>query len=71
MEFLKAVGTRVKKIRTDKNISQEAFAGQLGYDRAYLSRVESGKQNITIETFKRICDGLGVTVKEFFDFKED
>ena len=71
MEFLKAVGDRVRKLRTGRHISQEAFAKQLGYDRTYLSRVESGKQNITIGTLKRICDGLGVTVKEFFDFEED
>lgn len=49
-------------------MTQEQFAKLLGYDRTFLARIESGKQNITLETLKKICDGLDVTVKEFFDY---
>ena len=34
-----------------------------------MSRVESGKQNITIETLIKICEGLEVSLKDFFDFE--
>lgn len=34
----------------------------------YLSRVESGKQNLTVETLIRICECLDITLKEFFDY---
>ena len=55
----------------------ELFAGigacstalkRLGFDKTYISRIESGKQNITIETLIRICDGIGIPLKNFFDF---
>ena len=66
---IKLVGDRVKKLRTQNtSFSQEEFAKVVGLDRTYMSRVESGKQNVTIETLIRICDGLGISLKDFFDF---
>lgn len=69
---LKTIGNRIKEIRTEKTyLSQEDLAIKLGYDRTYMSRVESGKQNITVETLIKICEGLEISLKEFFDFQED
>lgn len=69
---LKTIGNRIKEIRTKKTcLSQEDLAIKLGYDRTYMSRVESGKQNITVETLIKICEGLEISLKEFFDFQED
>ena len=66
---IKLIGDRVKKLRTQNtSFSQEEFAKIVGLDRTYMSRVESGKQNITIETLFRICDGLDISLKDFFDF---
>ena len=67
---LLTIGKRVKDIRINKlKLTQEDFAKKLNLDRAYLSRLECGKQNITIEMLITICeDGLGVSLKEFFDF---
>lgn len=67
---LKDIGERVKELRNKKVfLSQEDFSIKLGYDRAYISRVEAGKQNITLETFIKIVEGLEVTMKDFFDFE--
>lgn len=45
------IGHRIKELRINKlHITQEEFAYVLGFDRTYLSRVESGKQNITMDT---------------------
>ena len=69
---IKLIGDRVKKLRTQNtSFSQEEFAKVVGLDRTYMSRVESGKQNVTIETLIRICDGLGISLKDFFDFYHD
>ena len=67
---LVSIGNRVKTLRIDKGLSQDELARRIDFDRTYLSRVESGKQNMTVETLLKICDGLGVTIKEFFDFME-
>ena len=67
---LKVIGERIKFLRVNRVfLSQEDFSVKLGYDRTYMSRVESGKQNITIETLIKICEGLEVSLKDFFDFE--
>lgn len=55
-------------LRKAKGISQLELAEITKLDRTYLSRVEQGKQNMTMTTLMTICDGLGVTLKAFFDF---
>ena len=66
---LEKIGNRIRYLRVNfTNMSQEEFAKKLGYDRAYLSRVESGKQNLTVESLIKICSGLNVSLKDFFDF---
>lgn len=47
-------------------ISQDELACRIGWDRSFLSRVESGKQNITIENLNTICTGLNMSLKDFF-----
>ena len=66
---LEKIGERIKTLRIQyTNLSQEQFGQRLGFDKTYISRIESGKQNITIETLIRICDGIGIPLKNFFDF---
>lgn len=66
------IGERIKDLRINKvYLSQEDFAIKLGYDRTFVSRIESGKQNATIETLIKICNGLEVSFKDFFDFEEE
>ncbi len=62
------IGKRVRFLRMAKtDLSQEEFSKKIGLDRTYLSRLESGKQNITIENLNNICNGLGISLKEFFE----
>lgn len=66
-----AIGKRIKELRIiKKDMSQEELASLIGCDRTYISRVESGKQNITIENLNQICNALDVTLSEFFQFFE-
>lgn len=66
---LKDIGYRIKFIRINKmNYSQEDFAKLLGLDKTYICRVENGKQNLTVENLIRICEGLNVSLSDFFDF---
>lgn len=61
------IGQRIKEIRMFQlKISQDELANRIGLDRTFLSRVESGKQNITIENLNIICTGLNVSLKDFF-----
>ncbi len=63
----KTIGKRVRDLRiVNLDMNQEQFAEKLGWDRTYISRVESGNQNITIENLNKICNALGVSLKDFF-----
>lgn len=61
-----AFGKRVQELRTKANLSQEKFASQIEMDRTYLSSIESGKRNVSIENIKKIADGLGISLEELF-----
>lgn len=46
--------------------SQEQLADRLGWNRTFISRVETSQQNITIKKLNELCNGLDVTLKDFF-----
>jgi|SRR3989338_5751392 len=57
----------MKKLRSQLKISQAKLARKMNVKREYISRAESGQQNITLETMYRIAEATG---REFdFQFK--
>lgn len=60
-------GNRLRKLRENKALSQEALAHEAGLDRTYVSSVERGKRNISIENIERLALALGIKIKEFFE----
>ena len=61
------IGKRIKELRIIKyDYSQEQLANLIGCDRTYISRIESGKQNITIENLNQICNAFNITLSDFF-----
>lgn len=49
-------GKRVRELRTEKKISQEVFAKQIGTTTATLSKIENGKlKTINIDLMYNIC----------------
>ena len=61
------VGLRIKELRNALGYSQETLAYSIEMSRTYFAEVEIGKRNISIENIDRIAQGLGVSLKEFFD----
>lgn len=59
-------GNRLRTLRTEKGLSQEAFALKIGMDRTYYSSVENGKRNIALENIYKIAKGLDITIEELF-----
>ena len=66
---IKAFGTRVKQLRTETGISQEAFAQAAGIDRSYYGRIERCAANPTLKNIAAIAQALGVGIGELFDEK--
>ncbi|MEL0578424.1 helix-turn-helix transcriptional regulator [Pectobacterium punjabense] len=61
-------GQRVKTLRLQAGLSQEAFADKCGLDRTYISGIERGVRNPTLEVIGVIADGLEIELKILFDF---
>lgn len=61
------VGLRIKELRGERGISQEAFAYSIDMSRTYLAEVEVGRRNISIENVDRVARGFGVSLRDFFD----
>ncbi len=64
------VGKRIKELRLNKNLSQEKFAELCELDRTYITSLENGKRNISIVNLEKICNALGISLKDFFDFNK-
>jgi transcriptional regulator with XRE-family HTH domain len=61
MDMRQLVGRNVKRIRSEKGLSQEAFSEKSGFSQQYISGLENGKRNPTIITLRELADALGVS----------
>ncbi len=60
------VGLRIKQLRAAANLTQDQLAYSIDISRSYLAEIEIGKRNVSMVNLERICDGLDVTLEEFF-----
>ena len=60
----KKLGNNLKRIRTEKDLSQVDVARELDVSRGFVSNLESGKRNPTLSTITRLAKALGVTTDE-------
>lgn len=65
------VGARIKELREKAGFTQNRLAEWSGVSQTHLRRVELGQQDITIGQLRLVCDGLGVTLAEFFNVSEE
>lgn len=62
-----ALGRRIKQCRHLANKSQETLAFEALVDRTYISAIERGIANPSIETLANICHAMNVTLGELFE----
>lgn len=58
------LGKNIKRIREEKKMSQGDICREVGFDRAQMSNIESGKGNPTLATIEKIARALSVTSDE-------
>lgn len=59
---LVAIGNAIRRIRKERDMSQEQLALSAEVDVSYLGRVERGDNNVAVLRLKRIADALGMTM---------
>ncbi|GET34573.1 transcriptional regulator [Prolixibacter bellariivorans] len=66
MNIKSKIGQRIRALRLQKGISQEQLALKAELDRTYMTSVENGKRNISIQNIEKIIKALETTFEEFF-----
>lgn len=66
-----AVKLRILNLCKQRDISVNRLCTMSGVTQSTLNNLVSGRNNsLTISTIKKLCDGLGITIVEFFDSEE-
>jgi transcriptional regulator with XRE-family HTH domain len=69
MNKKKLIGLRIKELRRRRGLSQEDVAERADTSPNYLSRMERGTENPTLDMLIKISEALEVDMWELLDFK--
>lgn len=58
------VGAKIRKLRTEREWTQQVLADLAGIERSHLARLEEGKREAGLIVLEKIADALGVPVWE-------
>lgn len=70
MNTQEKLGKAIQKLRAYDNISQEKLALSAGIDRRYMSDIENGKRNISLDILERLAKGLSMSVGKLFELAD-
>lgn len=71
MDTKRLLGSRIQKIRKAKGLSQEELAERVGLSSKYISSIERGNENPTLDTFIKLSSAMDVSIAELFNYSED
>ncbi len=66
-KILLTFGDTVRKIRTQKGLSQEQLAHLSDVHRTYIGMIERGEKNITLINIQKIANGLNVKLVDLLN----
>jgi len=64
--LLERFGDRIRELRHQRRLSQEALAERAGLHRTYIGFVERAERNPTLKTMEKLARGLEVSLAELF-----
>ena len=67
MDVRKRVGINLKRLRHDRQMSQEELAFESGLHRTYISGVERGVRNSTVRVLEEIATALNVPAAKLLE----
>ena len=63
---LKDFGTVVRTYRNQKGMSQETLAECSELHRTYISGIECGRRNLSLQSISKLADALGISISALF-----
>ena len=66
MNIQAKIGQRIKNLREEKNLTQLQLAMKIGMDRTFITHVEQGRRNLSVQSLAKILNGLDSTFSKFF-----
>lgn len=67
MNIGEAVKERILELCRERDITVNRLSTMSGITQSTVNNIVSGRNNsTTISTIKKLCDGLGITIEEFF-----
>lgn len=67
MDIGEAVRERIIELCRERDISVNKLSSMSGVTQSTVNNIVSGRNNsTTVSTVKKLCDGLGITIEEFF-----
>ena len=68
MNIGEAVKERILELCREHDISVNKLSSMSGVTQSTVNNIVSGRNNsTTVSTIKKLCDGLGITIEEFFN----
>lgn len=62
--LVQKLGAKIRKVRRQKDLTQEKLAELAGVDYTYLNMIEAGKRNPSIKKLAKIARALSVSLSE-------
>ena len=68
MDIGEAVKERILELCREKNLSVNKLCNMSGVTQSTVNNIVSGRNHsATISTIKKLCDGMGITIEDFFN----
>lgn len=68
-DYKKTLGLNVRKARKALGISQESLGLEIGIDRTYISGIERGVRNPSLDVIIKLAEHLNVTPAQLLEIK--
>ncbi|MCF8307704.1 MAG: helix-turn-helix domain-containing protein [Bacteroidales bacterium] len=68
---LDVLGDMIKRLRNEKNLTQEQLGEMIGVKRSEISKLERGSRNMTVTTVLKIFRALKVDIKFKIETKDN
>ena len=68
MTMVEAIALRILNLCKERNITPNKLSTISGMTQSTINNIiNTGSKNPTVSTIKKICDGLEITLSDFFD----